>query len=86
MWFGRLRGGDEVIGTVRDAWERPIRGVMRKLGIPDEQFDHALFLYNILFDPREVLDLVDQGSTTDEALDRLIPACYGALQGWTPHR
>ncbi|MEU8691140.1 TetR/AcrR family transcriptional regulator [Streptomyces sp. NPDC048665] len=79
----RLRSNDAVIGAVRDAWERPVRSVMRKLGIPDEQFDHALFLYNILFDPREVLDLVAEGLPLDEALDRLVGAYYGALRGWS---
>ena len=78
----RLRGGDEVIGTVRDAWERPVRSVMRALDIPDDQFDYALFLNNIIFDPREVLDLTGQGLSLDEALDRLVTAYYGALRGW----
>ncbi|MEV7979878.1 TetR/AcrR family transcriptional regulator [Streptomyces sp. NPDC086519] len=78
----RLRSNDAVISTVRDAWERPVRSVMRKLGVPDDQFDHALFLYNVLFDPREVLDLVGEGLPLDDALDRLIAAYYGALRGW----
>ncbi|WP_199821285.1 TetR/AcrR family transcriptional regulator [Streptomyces sp. NRRL B-3229] len=78
----RLRAGDKVISTVRDAWERPIRSIMRKLDVPDEQFDYALFLYNIVFDPREVLDLVGQGFAVDDALDRLIATYYGALRGW----
>nr|WP_279497819.1 hypothetical protein [Actinomadura rubrisoli] len=58
----RPRGGDEVIGAVRDAWERPVRSVMRALDVPDDQFDYALFLNNIIFDPREVLDLTAVGS------------------------
>jgi AcrR family transcriptional regulator len=78
----RLLDNDERIGIVRDAWERPIRGVLRQLGIADEHFNHALFLYNVLFDPREILDLVDTGLQESEAVDRLIGAFYGALQGW----
>jgi AcrR family transcriptional regulator len=81
----RLRGDDEVIGTVRDAWERPVRAVMRKLDIPDDQLDYVLFLYSIIFDPREVLDLVGRGLSVDDALDRLIAAYYGALRGWAGH-
>lgn len=41
-------------------------------------------LYNVLFDPREILDLVDTGLPESEAVDRLIGAFYGALQSWAP--
>jgi AcrR family transcriptional regulator len=78
----RLLDGDELTSIVRDAWERPIRGVLRQLGIPDDHFNHALFLYNVLFDPREVLDLVDTGLQESEAVSRLVAAYYGAVQGW----
>lgn len=78
----RLLGNDELTGIVRDAWERPIRGVMRQLAISDEHFNHALFLYNVLFDPREVLDLVNTGLQESEAVARLVAAYYGAVQGW----
>ncbi|MBC9823938.1 TetR/AcrR family transcriptional regulator [Terrabacter sp. MAHUQ-38] len=79
----RLSENDDLLLGVRDAWERPIRGVMRQLGIPDEHFNQALFLHNVLFDPRDVLDLLDTGMAEDEAIDRLVGAFYGALQGWT---
>ena len=78
----RLRDNDEVITPVRDAWERPIRSVMRHLDVPDEHFDHALFLYNAMFDPREILDLISTGLPEEEAISRLTAAYYGALQGW----
>lgn len=78
----RLADNDDLLLGVRDAWERPIRGVMRQLDIPDEHFNHALFLYNILFDPRDVLDLIDSGLTEEETVHRLVGTFYGALQGW----
>lgn len=78
----RLRDNDEMVLAVRDAWERPIRGVMRHLDIPDEHFNHALFLYNALFDPRDILDLIDNGLTEDETVQRLVAAFCGTLQGW----
>lgn len=78
----RLLDNDELTGIVRDAWERPIRGVLRQLGIPDGHFNHALFLYNILFDPRELHDLADTGLQEPEAIRRLVAAYYGALEGW----
>jgi AcrR family transcriptional regulator len=81
-FLARLRGGDEVITSVRDAWERPIRSVMRHLGVPDEHFDHALFLYNLMFDPREILDLIGAGMPEQVVLRNLVQAYYGALRGW----
>lgn len=78
----RLLDNDELTSIVRDAWERPIRGVLRQLNIPDAHFNHALFLYNMLFDPREVLDLVDTGLEESEAVSRLVTAYYGAVEGW----
>lgn len=78
----RLVDNEELTGIVRDAWERPIRGVLRQLGISDDHFNHALFLYNTLFDPREVLDLIDTGLAESEAISRLVGAYYGAVRGW----
>ncbi|MFC7593679.1 TetR/AcrR family transcriptional regulator [Terrabacter sp. GCM10028922] len=82
----RLMDNDELIGVVRDAWERPIRGVLRQLQLGDEQFNSALFLHNVLFDPRELFDLMDSGMEESEAVARLIGAYYGALQGWAEPR
>lgn len=78
----RLSEVDDILTPARDAWERPIRGVMRHLGIPEEHFAHALFLCNMMFDPREVLDLINTGLAEETALSRLTMAYYGALQGW----
>jgi AcrR family transcriptional regulator len=78
----RLLDNDELTSIVRDAWERPIRGVLRQLSISDDHFNHALFLYNVLFDPREVLDLIDTGLQESEAVTRLVGAYYGAVKGW----
>lgn len=78
----RLLDNEELTSIVRDAWERPIRAVLRNLNVPDDHFNHALFLYNVLFDPREVLDLIDTGLQESEAVDRLVAAYYGAVEGW----
>lgn len=80
--LARLRAGDELITTARDTWERPIRGVLRHLGISDLRFEHALFLHNVIFDPREIEDLVRAGLAEGRALHNLVQAYYGALQGW----
>lgn len=48
----------------------------------EKHFNHALFLYNVLFDPREILGLIDTGLREPEVVKRLIGAFYGAVQGW----
>jgi AcrR family transcriptional regulator len=79
----RLRANDDVITTVRDAWERPIRAVMATLNTPPEYFDHALQLCNLLVDPREILDLLATGMTMPHVLDHLTRTYYGAITAWT---
>ncbi|MGP3769413.1 TetR/AcrR family transcriptional regulator [Streptomyces sp. SDT5-1] len=81
-FLARLRARDQVITAVRDIWERPIRAVMRHLDVADEHFDHALFLYNIMFDPRDILDLIGEGLDEAAVVNRLAQAYYGALRGW----
>jgi AcrR family transcriptional regulator len=78
-FLGRLQASDRVVVIVRDAWERPIRSVLRALGIPDEHFDRALFIYNILFDPREILGLQRHERSLEVSLAILTAAFYGAL-------
>ncbi|WP_407727510.1 TetR/AcrR family transcriptional regulator (plasmid) [Rhodococcoides fascians] len=77
----RLHNGDDLIQAVRDAWERPIRAVLRSKGIDDSHFEHALFLYNLMFDPREVLDLAREQGSMQTSLSLLTGAYLGALEG-----
>jgi AcrR family transcriptional regulator len=79
----RLRAGDMVITTICTAWERPIRQVMRELQVPEDQFEYALSLYNALYDPREILDLMESGLSEEQVLKRLSSAYFGALRGWS---
>ncbi|MFF3491996.1 TetR/AcrR family transcriptional regulator [Streptomyces sp. NPDC002795] len=81
-FLARLHAQDEVITAVRDIWERPIRAVLRQLDLADEHFDHALFLYNIMFDPRDILDLLATDLAEETVVRRLTRAYYGALRGW----
>lgn len=78
----RLHEGDAVIGAVRDAWERPIRMLLREDGLPDSVFDPALWMINALLDPREILDLRGQGLTDDQIVSRCLAAIRGAVRGW----
>jgi len=79
----RLRARDMVITTICTAWERPIRQVMRELEVPEDQFEYAMSLCNALFDPRDILDLIESGLSEDQVLDRLCSAYFGALGGWS---
>jgi hypothetical protein len=46
-----------------------------------------MFLWNILFDPREILDLIQTvGLSKDQATVRLIAALKGAMAGWSEDR
>lgn len=81
-FLARLHDHDELITAVRDVWQRPILAVLRQFDIPDEHFDHALFLYNMMFDPREILDLLGTGLSEPDITRRLTQAYYGALRGW----
>lgn len=79
----RLHRNDPVIGAVREAWERPVRALMRAEDVPDSEFDAALFLYNTLFDPREVLDLTAVFGDPDAVRRRLTATYRAALKGWS---
>ncbi|MZG17570.1 TetR/AcrR family transcriptional regulator, partial [Streptomyces sp. SID5914] len=50
---------------------------------PDVTHEHALFLSNMLFDPREIQDLLrETGLSRREVVARLTEAYCGALRGW----
>jgi hypothetical protein len=79
----RLHAGDEVIRTVHDAWERPVREVLRELGLSEDRFDFALMFYNALFDPREINDMLrNSGELSEfEVVQTLTRTYYGTLRG-----
>lgn len=82
----RLRAQDPIIVAVRDAWERPIRFMMRAHGVREEYFENALMFYNALFDPREVLDLRRVGYEPEEIRVRLTASFVAALRAWADVR
>lgn len=77
----RLRSGDETMQVVREAWERPLRRLLKANNVDDGHFDSALFLFNMMFDPRELLDLKRQGQEMPSALTTLRGCYVAALQG-----
>ncbi|WP_229796002.1 TetR/AcrR family transcriptional regulator [Saccharothrix coeruleofusca] len=82
-YLERLHDGNEIIAAMRDAWGPPVRGLLADIGLPEEMLEHALFLNNMIFDPREVQDLLRETSLSRrEVITRLTEAYCGALRGW----
>jgi len=81
-YMQRLRNKTPDILMQEAAMSRPLAEACRelKITVPGEE---ALFLWNQIFDPRDVLDLaasLEIGRL--ELRDRLSSALLGALQGW----
>ncbi|MCI1673673.1 MAG: TetR/AcrR family transcriptional regulator [Bifidobacterium tibiigranuli] len=73
--------GEDIIG-ISEALQRPLNSTIEEMGlsIPPQI---PLFLWNILFDPREIFDLKDTvGMTPDDITDRLMTAFTGAVTSW----
>lgn len=82
-YLARLRAGTGYLTVQADALADPIRQAAVELGLPDPG-DEGLFLWNILFDPREIFDLTSTlGMSADDAGHRLVATFCGALKGWT---
>ncbi|MGW2150827.1 TetR/AcrR family transcriptional regulator [Nonomuraea bangladeshensis] len=82
-YLQRLHNGNEIIVAMRDAWARPVRELLDDLGLPAEMLEYALFLNNIMYDPREIQDLLEETDLSHrEVIIRLTEAYRGALRGW----
>lgn len=82
-YLERLHNGNEIIAAMRDAWSRPVRGLLDDIGLPEDLIEYALFLNNMIFDPREVEDLLQETPLSRrEVVTRLTEAYCGALRGW----
>ncbi|MDR7277250.1 TetR/AcrR family transcriptional regulator [Catenuloplanes atrovinosus] len=82
-YLERLHSGNETIAATRDAWSEPVRGLLDDIDAPAEMLEYALFLCNIIFDPREVQDLLRETHLSRrEVVARLSEAYLGALRGW----
>ncbi|HOQ53664.1 MAG TPA: TetR/AcrR family transcriptional regulator [Micropruina sp.] len=78
----RLRSGARYLTVAADALDEPIRQAAAELGLPDPG-DEGMFLWNMMFDPREIFDMVETlGLTQEQVGQRLVGAFCGALQGW----
>jgi AcrR family transcriptional regulator len=81
-YLERLRSGARYLTVQADALQRPITEAALELGLSDPG-DEGMFLWNILFDPREIFDLLKTvGLSEEQVTARLVGAFCGALQGW----
>ncbi|MFI6905963.1 TetR/AcrR family transcriptional regulator [Nonomuraea sp. NPDC050394] len=82
-YLERLHNGNEIITALRDAWAEPVRGLLADIGLPDDIIEYALFLNNMMYDPREIQDLLQETDLSRrEVITRLTEAYRGALRGW----
>ena len=81
-YLERLREGTGYLAPQAEALAEPLRQTAEELGLADLG-DEALYLWNTLFDPRDILDLIKSGRNEDEAASRLVAALRGALVGWS---
>ena len=81
-YLKRLRAGAPYLTVAADALAAPIRQAAAELGLPDPG-EEGMFLWNMMFDPREIFDLVETlGLSRQQVGGRLVAAFCGALKGW----
>jgi len=81
-YLEQLRENTGYLTPQAETLTEPLHQNGEELGLVDLG-DDALFLWNALFDPRDILDLIKSGHTEDEAATRLVAALRGALIGWS---
>jgi AcrR family transcriptional regulator len=81
-YLARLRSGASHLTVQADALSPALRDTCRELAV-DDPGDEAMFLWNVLFDPREIFDLIGTlGLTPEETARRLVATLVAALRGW----
>jgi len=81
-YLARLRAGAPYLVVQAEALLPAIAEASLELGI-DDPGDEALFLWNMMFDPREIFDVLKTlGMDEARASKRLFTAFCGAVVGW----
>lgn len=81
-YLERLWEGAEYLLVQANAVRPALRDAMQEMGLPDIG-DKAVFLWNILFDPREIFDLIDTvGLSENQVSTQLMSVLLGGLQGF----
>lgn len=81
-FLARWDADDPVIALMSEVWDRPLREALRELGVSEKHFRHALFLFNIIFDAREVIDIHAEGYSESDGVELLTETFYGAVRGF----
>jgi AcrR family transcriptional regulator len=85
-YLGRLRGGSRHLTVQAAALAHPVGEACRELGFPDAG-DEALFLWNLFFDPREIVDvLTSLGLSQAATSEQLLRTYLSALKTWARHK
>jgi len=78
----RRRAGERIITDTCAYLEPAVAGVLAEESVPASELEFALYVWNVLFDPREVLDLLGTLSWSEDAVtDRLLAAFDAAVRG-----
>lgn len=81
-YLARLRTGATHLTVQADALSPALRDTCLELRVHDPG-DEAMFLWNVLFDPREIFDLIETlGLSPEDTARRLVATLVGALKGW----
>jgi AcrR family transcriptional regulator len=81
-YLARLKAATPHLIDQALALERPLAEACAELGLCVDG-DEAMFLWNLLFDPREITDLAQTvGLSRQQIGDRLVGALQGALASW----
>lgn len=85
-YLDRLRQDTYYLTVQAEALLEPLQESATELGIRDIG-DEALFLWNLLFDPREIFDLLNTVGLNEQRVGtQLFGAFKGALVGWADAR
>ncbi|MEH0421397.1 TetR/AcrR family transcriptional regulator [Streptomyces sp. B21-083] len=88
-FLARYEAQEPYLEGQAEALARPIRELVVILGVNELAGveDEAAFLWNVLFDPREIFDLRDTLALSPAQIThRLVSAFRGALLGWATAR
>ncbi len=80
-WLERLHAKDPIITDTCVYLEPALLGIIADEGLAPESLEVGLFLWNITFDPREILDLIQTlGWSDEQVLDRLLRVFHAGLR------
>jgi len=86
-FLARVRRGDPIIGRIHRIVSNTIEDAIDQGGLPALDVDYAVFLWNLLLDPRELLDLAEhRNQSITQATHELTTDYLNMLQHFTGTR